>query len=416
MDRSRVYAVDGGRVVVLDEITGGEIWSWEPPEAPTGPILLTDRHFLVSTSSHVYAVDLASHHTVWSYPVAGHLALADGNLYVASRDGVLTAIAMPNSSPRPQPVWQDFFAVDRRETPYTGDFDGDGKTDVITFTRENPVAVGDVYVALSEGTRFGPSRKWHDWFAVSHDETVVIGDYDGDGRDDVATWLGRSTGQVYVARSVGTGFAPESVWLSSIGGDDGDILLAGDANGDGKADLILFARLAGEVYVSLSTGSGFAAPERWHSFFAVSLHERPRVADLDGDGKTDIVTFASDSPTAFGDVYVALSDGSRFGDGHNSTKWHDWFAIRPEEEIRVGDLNGDGKDDFFTFLPPPFAQCYTVLSQGSSMGPNVLWPEPVAPDLGAGDTVAVGDVNGDGRADVIIFAQGEGKVYVSLAP
>ena len=43
----------------------------------------------------------------------------------------------------------------------------------------------------------------------------------------------------------------------------------------------------------------------------------------------------------------------------------------------------------------------------------MLWPEAVAPQ--STDVPHVGDANGDGRADVIIFAQGEGKVYVSLA-
>ena len=65
--------------------------------------------------------------------------------------------------------------------------------------------MGDVYVALSDGAQFGANTKWHDWFAISSDETVVIGDYDGDGKDDIATWLGKTTRQVYVARSHGHG-------------------------------------------------------------------------------------------------------------------------------------------------------------------------------------------------------------------
>jgi hypothetical protein len=180
---------------------------------------------------------------------------------------------------------------------------------------------------------------------------------------------------------------------------------------------VCFARKLGKVYVALSTGGGFLAPEVWHGFFAVSTYERPRVGDVNGDGLSDIQTFATDSPTAFGDVYVALSNGTTFvdeiGNPNNSTKWHDWFAIRPEEEVRTGDLDGDGKDDFFTFLPPPWGQCYTVQSQGTAMGPNELWRETVTP--GQKDKPFVGDVNGDGKADVIVFAQGEGKVYVSLA-
>jgi hypothetical protein len=316
--------------------------------------------------------------------------------------------------PRFQASWQNFFAVSTLETPYVGDFDGDGKTDIITFTRQNPQAFGDVYVSLSTGTSFGPSTKWHDFFAINTSEQVVIGDYDGDGKDDIATWLAATTRQVYVARSFGTGMRPAAVWVNSIGFDPSDVLASGDVNGDGKKDLVLFARKQGKVYVALSDGTSFGPPTVWHNFFAVSTHERPAVADLNGDGKADIVTFATDSPTAFGDVYVALSDGARFGDGQNSDKWHDFFAIRPTEVVRIGDLDGDGRDDFFTFLPPPFAQCYTSLSTGTSMGESVLWPEPVSPQ--PSDKTFTGDVNGDGKADIITFAQAEGRVYVSLAP
>ena len=313
-------------------------------------------------------------------------------------------------------MWHSWFAVDTLETPYVGDFNGDGKTDIITFTRQNPSAVGDVYVALSDGTKFGANTKWNDWFAITTDETVVIGDYDGDGKDDIATWLGKTTRQVYVARSTGGGMTSATVWLASIGSVSSDVPLSGDANGDGKDDLILFARTQGKVYVALSDGTKFGTPTVWHTFFAVSTYERPRVADVTGDGRADIVTFATDSPTAYGDVYVATSDGTRFVDlngvPNSSSKWHDWFAINATEQVRIGDLTNDGKEDFFTFLPLPWGQCYSVQSQGTSMAANVLWPQQVLFD--GRDVPFTGDANGDGKADVIVFAQGEGKVYVSL--
>jgi outer membrane protein assembly factor BamB len=94
----KIYAIDGGRLVALDEATGNELWSWQPPEAPVGPMIVTNTHILVSTATSVHAVSLETRDSVWSYPVAGYLALADGNLYVASADGTLTAIAMPSSA------------------------------------------------------------------------------------------------------------------------------------------------------------------------------------------------------------------------------------------------------------------------------------------------------------------------------
>jgi len=201
------------------------------------------------------------------------------------------------------------------------------------------------------------------------------------------------------------------VWLDSIGSDVTDVMMKGDVNGDGKDDIVHFARKEGKVYVAISDGTKFGAPQLWHPFFAVSTLERPLVADVNGDARADIVTFATDSPTAYGDVYVALSEGTGFA--NPASKWHDFFGVRPDEIVRAGDVDGDGRQDFYTFLPKPFGQCYAVPAQGTAMGTAFLWHELVIPE--DKDLPFVGDVNGDGKTDIIVFAQKEGRVYVSLA-
>jgi len=94
-----IYAIDGGRLRVLDELTHTEIWTWQAPDgALSGPMIVTDSHLFASTASTVYAVDLTSRQPVWSYPLGGSLAIADGTLYVATSTGVLAAFAPPPSS------------------------------------------------------------------------------------------------------------------------------------------------------------------------------------------------------------------------------------------------------------------------------------------------------------------------------
>ncbi|MBD0418217.1 VCBS repeat-containing protein, partial [Streptomyces sp. TRM S81-3] len=94
------------------------------------------------------------------------------------------------------------------ETPLSGDFNGDGKDDVVTFTR-NPEA--DVYVALSSGDVFGPAAVWHDHFAPGG-EVPAVGDVNGDGKDDIVTFTHDADAKVYVALSTGSGFGPAAVW------------------------------------------------------------------------------------------------------------------------------------------------------------------------------------------------------------
>jgi outer membrane protein assembly factor BamB len=94
----RIYAVKTGRLVVLDEMTGAEIWAWTPPIGQiVGPMIVTRTHVLASTAQQVYAVSLATHQDVWSYAASGHLAMADDTLYIASADGMLRAIAAPGA-------------------------------------------------------------------------------------------------------------------------------------------------------------------------------------------------------------------------------------------------------------------------------------------------------------------------------
>lgn len=94
--QDRIYVIDNGRLRVLDELTHVELWSWQPNGGGLqGPMIVTDSHVFVSSASSVYAVKLATHQPVWSYPVGGHLAYADNTLYVASADGKLTAFANP---------------------------------------------------------------------------------------------------------------------------------------------------------------------------------------------------------------------------------------------------------------------------------------------------------------------------------
>jgi len=87
-----IYVVDGGALAVLAEANGATRWTWRPPSGDlSGTLLVTASHVFTCTAGSVYAVNLATHLADWSYPVAGHLAIGNGALYVAGSSGTLTA-------------------------------------------------------------------------------------------------------------------------------------------------------------------------------------------------------------------------------------------------------------------------------------------------------------------------------------
>src|SRR5262245_36908855 len=145
--------------------------------------------------------------------------------------------------------WHDNFSFGT-EVPLTGDFNGDGKADVATFPRGRD---GDVSVALSTGSGFvGTGWKWHDNFSFGN-EIPLVGDFNGDGKDDIATFTRGSTGDVYVALSTGSGFVGTGwKWHDSFCYGT-EVPLVGDFDGDGKADIAAFTRgSTGDVFVALA--------------------------------------------------------------------------------------------------------------------------------------------------------------------
>ncbi|MEU9510067.1 N-acetylmuramoyl-L-alanine amidase, partial [Micromonospora sp. NPDC048170] len=89
------------------------------------------------------------------------------------------------------------------------DFTGDGRDDVVAFTRGS---LNDVYVSSSTGSSFaGTSVKWNDFFGLNG-ETLLTGDFNGDGKDDIIAFTHGTLADVYVSLSTGTNFAPSTKW------------------------------------------------------------------------------------------------------------------------------------------------------------------------------------------------------------
>jgi hypothetical protein len=192
----------------------------------------------------------------------------------------------------------------------------------------------------------------------------------------------------------------------------------GDVNRDGRDDLVGRLRSNGDVYVFLSTGSGFAfspgtAPGgRWS--YGWSSGYDLYLADANGDGRTDLVARYS-GPTAghTGDIEVAISSGSGFT---YSGRWA--YGYSAGYDMYFADVNGDGKADLVARYGGPNSSIagnvYVMRSTGAGFSWNGQY-EPWTYGWGTTYDLVVRDFTGDGRADLAGRHNGTGEVFVAIS-
>jgi len=231
--------------------------------------------------------------------------------------------------------------------------------------KDNDPEAGEVFVALSKGSFFASPKKWIDSFCAEKGNLwagfriPVVGDFNGDGKYDIAyfvknTEYGNRQGDVYVALSTGNAFSAPVKWHDSLCLNE-EIPLVGDFDGDGRDDIASFVLdkmhgdpSVGDVYVALSTGSSFSEKvEKWHDLFCYGKYEVPLVGDFNNDGKDDIAS-VSTGAGGNGKVMVAPSLGKQGRSFGASKKWHDYLCAFGEI-LATGDFDGDLIDDIAIF-------------------------------------------------------------------
>jgi len=293
------------------------------------------------------------------------------------------------------------------------DVNGDGKPDLLVTNECDfddfscDFGYGGLGVLLGNGDGTFQTAVIYSWNGASP-IFVAVADVNGDGKPDlVATNL---YGDVSVLLGNGDGTFQTAVSYGS-GGDNNASVAVADVNGDGKADLVVANECAdnncvnGSVGVLLGNGDGtFQTAVSYGSGGNQALSVA--IADINRDGKPDIVVgnYCSDTNCdTNASVGVLLGNG----DGTFRTAVIYPSGANDANSVAVADVNGDGKPDILVVNQCLGVQC--SINQDGMVGVLLgngdgTFQAAVNYDSGGYDGVfvAVADVNGDGKPDLVV--------------
>ena len=268
-----------------------------------------------------------------------------------------------------------------------GDFDGDGKLDLAVANHSG----NSVTVLLGDGTgNFGPAGNGP-FPAGSGPISIAVGDFNGDGKLDLAIADEASSNNLTVLLGDGTGNFTAASGSPFTAGALPVSVAAGDFNGDGKLDLVVANINTHTVRLMLGDGTGKFTEAGGSPYVTGSEPYSVAVGDFNGDGKLDLATANFGANT----VTVLLGDGTgkfTYDIGNPYPAGTDPYSVA------VGDFNGDGKLDLA--VANYGGNNVTMLLGDGTGGFAAASGSPLT--VGSGPTsVAAGDFNGDGMVDLV---------------
>lgn len=245
------------------------------------------------------------------------------------------------------------------------DINGDGFTDIVTVNRSS--FTGSYSVFLNKGNRTFSDATEIQYPSDFYPSSVTIGDLNNDGRPDIVG--GIVSGNIFVQLQNPSGSFSVPVQYTVSPGIDMEQVVLGDLNADAKLDAVITTNFEGAVAVLTGDGKGGFSPA-----LKVPAGTKIRgvaLGDLNGDGKLDITAADNDGKS----VAVLFNESNTAGSTPTFSSARKLPFNQFQVRVALGDLNGDGRLDIITTggsANPP--QRFTILSvsQGASLSPSAL--------------------------------------------
>jgi len=298
---------------------------------------------------------------------------------------------------------------------YAGDFNGDGKDDLLIHNGNS------ITIYRSDGAKldliFSAVERVPGSWQFKPNDQFYIGDFNGDGKDEVAVYNSVDWVMEYLgllADDGNNGLRLVARYDDLIPGwqfQKTDRFYVADFSGDGKKDLFVFNGSDWSMpYVGmlLSNGSSFSVVQRYDANmpgWEMKPQDSHYVGDFNGDGKEDLWIF-NGSNWSYPYLGMLRSNGSTLSMSKRYDANMPGWQMRSEDRHYVGDFNGDGKKDLFVFNGSQWSIIYLGMLQSSGSDLSMVKRyDGNAPgwQMRKNDRHYVSDVNGDGKSDLFVY-------------
>ena len=291
------------------------------------------------------------------------------------------------------------------------DVNGDGVPDLLVATtidqtqNNNPGFAG-VYLGVTTAPGTYQAGVQYSTTGTNPSGIAVVDLTNSGSKDIVVSNFGSGTASVFMHNPASPGTFLAAVTVTT-GGQPNQVVSA-DINGDGLPDLV-FADMSGNAIVMLqnaTTPGQFEAPV---NLATSGQTASVAIGDVNGDGKPDVIATVYDSNGNNGAVLVFLQSTTTPGTFAAPVSY---LAGAQPEAVRIADVNGDGLPDLVVANYGPGTNGMgtpgvSVLLQNSASAGTFLAPVTYSTPWGAVD-VAVGDLDGDGKPDLVVASVGPG--------